>query len=506
MGSTPPAPVAESGSRGIAWAGAVNLVGGVAGSIVGLLLAALVGRKLGTDGTGTYFLVVAVFMIVSNVAELGADTGLARYVSAARATGRLGDVPHLVRTAVRPVLLGAIVVVVVSAGVMHASPHLFDGLTPGFVVIAAGVATMSSLLAVMLSLSRGLGDVLVYPLLQNIVLPLLRLIGVFVVVSAGGGVAAVLTAWLAPVPAVLVLATVIGVIMMIRRVGPVSVGQLPPSERRRASREFWSFSAARGVSAAVEISLEWVDVIIVGVLTTPEAAGIYAVVTRCARAGEVVQQAARIAVGPQISAALARGDVDEARDIYGLVTTAMIWLAWPFFIVLAIFGDAVLSLFGPGFDAGAESLAILALAMGLATAAGTVQTILLMGGRSSWQLADKSLALVLNVALNLAFVPMWGIEGAALAWAVTIVLDTAVVVYQVQHLMHLRPQMRTMWVAAGLSTGAVGTPAAASRLLFGSSVPVMLTTTALAAVVYVAASIPMRRRLGLVALLAHRSA
>ena len=79
--------MAEPGSRGIAWAGAVNLVGGAIGSVIGLLLAAIVGRGLGTDGAGTYFLVVAVFMIVSNVAELGADTGLVRFAAAARATG-----------------------------------------------------------------------------------------------------------------------------------------------------------------------------------------------------------------------------------------------------------------------------------------------------------------------------------------------------------------------------------------------------------------------------------
>lgn len=498
--------MAEPGSRGIAWAGAVNLVGGAAGSVVGLLLAAIVGRELGTEGAGTYFLVVAVFMIVSNVAELGADTGLVRYVSAARATGRLVDVPHLVRTAVRAVLLGGVLVVVVSAAIIRAHPDLFSGLSSRFVVIAAALAVMSSLIAVMLSVSRGFGDVLTYPLLQNIALPMLRLIGVFVVVSAGGGVGAVLTAWMAPVPVVLVLATIVAVAMMVRHSGSARPRPARPAELRRVSGEFWAFSATRGVTAAVEILLEWVDVIIVGAITSAEQAGIYAVVTRCARAGEVIQQAARIAVGPQISAALAKGAIEEAREIYGLVTSAMIWLAWPFFVILAVFGDAVLSLFGPGFDAGAVSLATLALAMGLATAAGTVQTILLMGGRSTWQLADKSAALVLNVALNLVLVPMWGIEGAAVAWAVTIIVDTVVVVYQVQHLMGLRPQGRSLWVAAGLSIGLVGSLSVLSRLALGSSVTVLLGTIVVVAAVYLAVSFPLRHRLGLVALLAHRSA
>ncbi|WP_162891317.1 oligosaccharide flippase family protein [Aeromicrobium sp. A1-2] len=492
-------------SRGIAWAGVVNLAGGATGSLIGLLLAAVIGRHLGTEGAGTYFLVVAVFMIVSNVTELGADTGLVRYVSAARARGRLADVPALVRMAVAPVLITGVVLVAVVAGATSTYPDLFAPLPGGLIVIAAGVAVLSALLAVTLAISRGLGDVVSYPLLQNITLPVMRLLGVGVAVLAGWGVIGVLGSWLAPVAVVLALAVAAVARLTTRHAGSLRVAPVRPSDRRRLSAEFWGFSATRGVAAAVEILLEWMDVILVGALASPAQAGIYAVVTRCARAGEVIQQAARVAVGPQISAALARGATHEAREIYGLVTATMIWLAWPFFLVLAIFGDTVLSLFGPGFSDGATSLAVLSLAMALATAAGTVQTILLMGGRSSWQLADKSLALTLNIALDLVLIPLWGIDGAALAWAITIVIDTVVVVWQVQGLMGVSPAGRHLWSAAALAIGVAGTLTVGSRIAFGSSLSVMLGTIATVAVVYLVVSWPLRHRLGLVALAEHRS-
>jgi O-antigen/teichoic acid export membrane protein len=503
--------VAEPASRGIAWAGAVNLAGGVTGSVVGLVLAAVVGRQLGTDGAGTYFVVVAAFMIVSNVAELGADTGLVRFVAAARATGRRQDVPLLLVVAIGPVLVaGALVVSAAWVWTSVAAGGLpgVAGVPASLVVVAAAVAVLSSVTAVMLAMTRGLGDVLSYPLLQSVLLPVLRLLGVLAVVTAGGGVVAVLTAWLAPVALVLCLASAVALTLTVRRCGALRVRlreAWSSSAERGLVGRFWSFSAARGVSAGVEILLEWVDVIMVGALTSAEAAGVYAVVTRCARAGEVVQQAARVAVGPQISASLARGARHEAREVYGLVTAAMIWLAWPFFIVLAVFPDVVLSVFGTGFGDGARSLTVLAVAMGLATAAGTVQTILLMGGRSSWQLADKSAALVVDVVLNLLLVPIWGIEGAAVAWAVTILLDTALVVYQVQHLMGLRPAGSHLWVAAALSLGVVGTTTVAARLLLGSSAGVMLGATVTAGVLYLAASIGLRNRLGLGDLVRHRS-
>ncbi len=142
--------------------------------------------------------------------------------------------------------------------------------------------------------------------------------------------------------------------------------------------------------------------------------------------------------------------------------------------------------------------------MGLATAAGTVQTILLMGGRSSWQLADKSLALMLNIALDLALIPLWGIEGAAVAWAITIVADTVVVVWQVQRLMGVRPRGRHLFVAAGLSVTVVGVLGVTVRMLLGSSLPVLGGALVGIAGVYLAISWLMRRQLGLLALVAHR--
>lgn len=472
--------------------------------MIGLLLAGLVGRQLGTEGAGTYFLVVAVFMIVSNIGELGADTGLVRFVAAARATDRLIDVPLLVRIAIRPVVLcGAIVVVAVTAAAI-AGPNLIDGLTPTFMVFGAVFAVLSSLNVVMVSVPRGLGDVVTYPLMQNIMLPGLRLIAVVIVLAAGGGVTAVLTAWMLPVAVVLTVVAVVA-LKRIAHASRSNAKAASAEERRRLSGQFWGFSAARGVSAGVEVLLEWADVLLVGLMTSPREAGIYAVVTRCARASEVIHTAVRIAIGPQIAAAMARKAYDEAKHIYGLTTAAMIWLGWPFFMVLVVFGDAVLSVFGPGFADGALSLSVLSIAMALALAAGTVQTILLMGGRSSWQLADKTFALILNVGLNLALIPIWGIEGAALAWAVTTIVDTAIVVYQVQNLMHLRPDMRLLATAAGVSLLFAGVPTAASRLIFGSSVSIMLITTAVVAVLYLAASWPLRKQLGLTALLAHRS-
>ncbi len=444
---------------GLGAAAVANLVGGASGAVVNLVLAALVGRHLGVEGSGVYFLVVAVFVVVANTAELGADTGLVRFVAATRARGRVEDTGWVVRTAVGPVLVGG------------------------------ALAVLASLTALALGVSRGAGDTLTYPLLQNLLLPAGRVVAVGVAVLAGWGVSEVVAAWLLPVPLVLVVAVALALRHVPRRPTP-----------RRGYPGFWGFSAARGATACVEVVLEWADVVVVGVLASPAEAGVYAVVTRCARAGEVVQQAARIAVGPAISSASARGDTALVGRLYGVVTAAMVWAAWPFYAVLAVFAEPVLSIFGPDFTSGATSLRVLAGAMAVATAAGAVQSVLLMAGRSRWQLADKTGALVLDLVLLALLVPHWGIEGAAVAWAATIVVDTLVVGYQVQVLMGVRPPWRPILWAAALPVVLVLVPSALALLLWGTSWTVAVTTTAVVAIVHVVVGVVARERLGLVAL------
>ena len=405
-----------SGSRTIvARAAAVGLVGGVIGATTNLVLAVLVGHALGAAGAGPFFQVMAVVAIASNVLELGADTGLVRHVSAALALDRGAHVRGVVRVAVVPV--GIAVTVAVAVGAL-AAPRL-EGLTGGgrgWVVVVLAASGLTALLGVLLGAVRAMSSALAVTLVQNVALPSARL-GLVALCVAHGSWRPVALGWLAPLPAPLV-----AVLLLVRAERRHRGSRRPAVPTPAERREFWAFSAPRGVAAAAEICLEWADVLIVAALCSAADAGVYAVVTRAARSAELVQQASRLAVGPMISAALARRRLAAVRRLHRDVALGTAVLSWPFFVIAAYFAPAVLSLFGPDFTAGATALRILCLGLALSYAAGGVQSILLMGGRSTAQLGNKVACLVVNVGLNLALDPRLGIVGAATAWAVVLVL------------------------------------------------------------------------------------
>ena len=90
-----------------------------------------------------------------------------------------------------------------------------------------------------------------------------------------------------------------------------------------------------------------------------------------------------------------------AQTVYQTATWWLIVVSWPLFLSLAVFGPVLLGVFGPGFDEGATALAILSMAMLVNLGTGNVTVVLLMGGKSSWNLLNTAVALVLNVGLNI---------------------------------------------------------------------------------------------------------
>lgn len=159
-------------------------------------------------------------------------------------------------------------------------------------------------------------------------------------------------------------------------------------------------------------------------LLGPGPGGVYGVVTRIVQAGNMLEAALRIVLGPRLSAAIVRDDHAQAEHLYRQATQLLILGSWPFYLAVALFADVVLGLFGPEFTLGAAALVVLASAMALKNTAGALQTVLLMAGHSTWQLRNKTIQLAVLLALVPPLVQWWGLSGAAIAFAFSIVVDT----------------------------------------------------------------------------------
>ncbi|MGO0577071.1 lipopolysaccharide biosynthesis protein [Ornithinimicrobium panacihumi] len=496
----------RAGGESLLGAGTISLVGSSVAAGTALVLAVVVARSFGPAGTGVFFQLVGWFAVLAGILKLGTNSGLVRGLARSRALGQSQPEGQLLWYAVWPVLL---VSTLVAAAVWVWAPGLAARLGPaasGPDMAGAGTAealralapclVVAAVMSTLHTAVRMMRGVLAFTLLQNVLIPLGRIVAVVAAAWAGWNVLGAVVAWAALLPLWLLLTVCV-------LWGPV-LRDLRGRARRDAGaggREtlggFWRFTGGRAVGSAVEVALEWADVLVVAALRPAHEAGIYAVVTRAVRAGQVGDRALRVAASPRIAHLLAVRDSDGAARLHTVATTGLVLLVWPFYLVLIIMGPAVLALFGEGFRAGALPLALLSSAAMLAALAGMLQSILLMAGRSSWQVWTKGTALLLSVVLNLVLVPRLGLLGAATAFCIVVLVDTTAAAVLVHRGVGVELRPRAVLPAALAPLLCFGLPGLLVRSTWGSAPQALVVYVASAAVLYLFVLWRLRERLGL---------
>jgi O-antigen/teichoic acid export membrane protein len=497
------APTAVTGPRGptgtgggsrrdlsaLARGGALNLVGGAADAILGFLLVLVVTRGLGPEAAGPFFVAVALFKILSNTAELGADTGLMRMIPRYRVLGRIHDVRRSLVVGLGPVVLVATVLGTVAFALGPQLSRVLSRGDPGqispYIRLLAPFLPLSAVLTVSLAATRGFGTMLPAVAVDRIGRAGLQPLLVFLAIASGLGTGAIALAWAVPMG----IGMVAAVAWLLRLLDRAERGVGPPSgpgvATRRLAGEFWRFTAPRGLAGFFHVSMLWLATLLLGALASTREAGIYAASTRYLLVGTLAGVAVLQVTGPKISELLASNDRERASVLYQTATAWLMALVWPLYLTIAIFAPLLLDAFGPGFASGQAPLLILGLTMLVTTGTGPVDVVLLMGGKSSWNLLNTLVAVTLNIVLNIVLIPRFGIVGAAVAWSASLLVNNLAPLVQVRRFLGLHPfgpAYPRVALAALASFGAIGLLV---RLVAGTSLPAFVLSAALSSAVYV---------------------
>lgn len=126
--------------------------------------------------------------------------------------------------------------------------------------------------------------------------------------------------------------------------------------------------------------------------------------------------------GPQFSRFYHSGDMKQFKQSVRFVSKLISVATLPVLLLIVFFPESLLELFGPEFVEAKSSLYILIVGYGFNAFAGPVDLILQMTGKQKtfqWILISST---VLNIALNALLIPAYGMEGAAIATTVSLIL------------------------------------------------------------------------------------
>lgn len=498
----------HSSLRRTARGGALGAVGMVFGALLNMVLIVVVTRGLTKAGAGHFFQAIALFSILTALAAFGSDTGSVRMVSRYRALARKADLRRLIAVAAGPPLVVGIAIAVSISGFAPALARLFSGGEGGgaeaasWLRLLAPFIPFATLAYVALAIMRGFGHLKPYVALENFGKPLLRPVLAALAIMAGLGPAAVAMAWALPVLLEVPIAGAI-VARLVRQETRPPTWSVPLRESRTRvgattgaiAREFWSFAATRGLASVFQITVRWSDILLVGIFLGPEEAATYGVVSRVIVVGTMLLDAIRLAIAPELSGLLARGEYDHAGRLYRVAAAWTMAGSWPFYLTLAVFAPTVLRVFGDDFAVGATALTILAVGALFNVGTGNVTTILLMGGKSSWNLVNNFVSLVSNLSLNIVLIPRYGLTGAAVAWGISMMIGNLTPLVQIAVLMKMRLFDRGYALVAAAAVGCYGAGALAARWGFGVDAGTLFAFLAVATAVYVPILYSARRRL-----------
>ncbi|MEU5153314.1 polysaccharide biosynthesis C-terminal domain-containing protein [Glycomyces sp. NPDC021274] len=433
--------------RGTARGGLANLVGAAVSGMGGLAVTWLAAVALSPAEAGAFFTATSVFLLAGAIARVGTPTGLVYWVARLHQNGRDGAVGSVLKLGLWP---AAIVSMATAFGLLLAAPMFAN---PDLVRLIAVFLPASVAMEALLAATRGYRLMGPSVLIDKLGRTVAQLVGLAAIALAGTASPFTITfAWVLPyLPA----AVAAGWYLLRRHRRSQTKQEFPD---RVSARAFWGFTAPRAAAGVAQLGLQRLDIIMVAALAGLGPAAVYTVATRFVIVGQMAAGAVGQSVQPRAAAAMAAGKPASARALYQESTAWIVALTWPVYLGVGLLADWYLRLFGGEYVGGDARLVvwILVPAMMCSSACGVVDSMLAMAGKTSWQLIDVSISLLVNVGLNLALIPSMGVVGAAIAWSAAVLVNNLVPLAQLWRTFGLHPfgaLTRRALFAAGLGFG-----------------------------------------------------
>lgn len=396
--------------RGALWSGVLR----VAYVLLTMGIAVLLARALGTEGYGIYTLAFSIITLLSIPARMGLPTLVIREMPKCLMNEDWGLMRGLLRRANQAVLaLSALLALVAAAGasmlIGRTDPtqlSTFAWALPLLPLIALGDLRGAALRGLLKVVQGQLPEMLLRPAL------LLTFAGVVALVSRLTPEKAMALHGLAAA-----IAFLIGVILLYRTLPEPVHGAIPRYKTAEWARSIVPLSFIAGI----QVINSQTDIVMLGILASSEQVGIYRVAVQGATLVAFGLSVLTMVLGPYISRLYCDGDMVRLQQMAILSARLGLLTALPVAGLLIVLGKPILTLiFGDAYVGAHVALIILCLGQVVSAGAGSVGLLLNMTGNEDDTAKGWIVAAIINVVLDLIFIPYFGIEGAALGSAVSL--------------------------------------------------------------------------------------
>ena len=459
----------------------LNILSGTSQNVIGIVIAAvatlvaqlLISNTLGPERYGVVTVLTQAAFVISFATSAGMDMAVLRDVAIEVGESRWHRIRvPVARATLVAVLVSSVVAVIgfVAADQIRALFSIPEALGEWAVEAATVGLPFLALANVWLSATRGL-KIMRYTLYvfwagQPVLWVLLLLAGWTISQTTWMSVLAYSLSWL--------VASAAAFYFWRRESRGWDAAPMEPGDMSRLMR----YAGPRAPAALFSQLLFWTDLFVLTRYATDAEIGVYSATLRAGQVIVLFLTSVSLMFSPYVADLHHRGETERLDRLFKTLTRWTIAATIPLFLVLAVAPATALRIFGAEFSGGQTALLIVLAGQFINIATGSVGFVLIMVGRTGWDLTVYAASLALNLVLAFWLCPRYGMEGAAVANAVTFALSKWARLALVRRFVSIQPYDRdygrllaptlvgaaVMWLVHSAMTGGWATDLAATAV------------------------------------------
>ncbi len=424
----PVVPWFDSHLREIIRGSSLAFVSRIFGAGFGFILNLLIARLIGANGAGIYFLALSVVTLATVAGRLGLDNVVLRFVATNSDSKDWNSVAGVIKQS-RKLALIASGIVAISVFLLSRPIALLVFKEPELnlsLKIMALAILPFSLAILQAQTLNGLKRVGTASLIQTAMVP------VILVTSVG------ILSLFVPVTVIKIVTAYVFATVITWCIAFYLVWRALPHIRslkgKFSARTLLSTSLPLFLVASMNIINNYTDITMLGIFQTSSDVGVYGIITRLSLLVSFVLAAFNSILSPKIAVFWKNGDLSNLTRTVIVATRLMTLVATVILVIYIIFPSSVLGLFGQEFVRGSRALAILSLGQFINVSTGSVGQVLVMTGHEKVLRNIIGVSAMTNVIMNSILIPVWSLEGAALATAFSTSFATIVAAIYVRRI------------------------------------------------------------------------
>lgn len=406
------------------------------------LLIVILARLLSADEYGLLFLAISFFGVAQLFSKMGVGGSVSRYIAEYKEKNP-SQIPHLIRTGlVMTVILSIIVSIAVILGNQYFSEIMGEERLSHLLIAGTGFLTFTTLVYYNRKVLQGF-EAIATSAKISIVKSVSRFVFTIAFVLAGFGALGAMGGYVVST----LIASIIGFVLIYN--GYYKEFDVSPMESGLMKRVVEYSIPLTATNAAAVLDRD-IDTVLVGLFLNPIAVSYYVVSKQIVTFIETPVSALGFSLAPTFAAERSAGNVEEASTIYedALINTLLLYIPAGVGILL-VAEPLVELLFGSDYMGAVPVLQVLSIYAVLLASNLIAAKALNFLGRARDRAIVKIITSVMNVILNIIFIPRFGVVGAAYATIITYSIYAFCNIYIIHTELHIQ-LMKIGWETANI--------------------------------------------------------